>query len=130
MQNADQARRQLDTLAAAGIRLAIDDFGTGYSSLAYMQDLPAHIVKIDQSFVRKLGDGARASSLGRSMIGLSHDLGYWVVAESIETADQLRAMAYDEAQGYLLARPLEIGMFSTWLQEHQQDTPHEAALAV
>lgn len=132
MQNAEQARRQLDLLAAAGIRLAIDDFGTGYSSLAYLQDIPAHVVKIDQSFVRKLADGERERSLVHSMIHLSHDLGYRVVAEGIETAeaaDQVRAMACDEAQGYLFARPLEIGTFETWLREHEQDARYEPALA-
>ncbi|ACK81161.1 sensor domain-containing phosphodiesterase [Methylorubrum extorquens] len=132
MQNAEQARRQLDLLAAAGIRLAIDDFGTGYSSLAYLQDIPAHVVKIDQSFVRKLADGERERSLVHSMIHLSHDLGYRVVAEGIETAeaaDQVRAMACDEAQGYLFARPLEIATFETWLREHEQDARYEPALA-
>ena len=132
MQDAEQARRQLEALAAAGIRLAIDDFGTGYSSLAYLQNIPAHVVKIDQSFVRKLGDGEREQSLVRSMISLSHELGYRVVAEGIETAaaaDQLLGMACDEAQGYHFARPLEISTFASWLREHQQETSHEAALA-
>lgn len=129
MQDAEQARRELDALAAAGIRLAIDDFGTGYSSLAYLQNIPAHVVKIDQSFVRKLGDGEREQSLVRSMISLSHDLGYRVVAEGVETAavaEQLKAMACDEAQGYLFARPLEIGSFAIWLREHEQGTQHGA----
>lgn len=123
MQDADQARRQLDTLAAAGIRLAIDDFGTGYSSLAYLQDLPAQVVKIDRSFVSKLGNGEREQSLVRSMIGLSHDLNYRVVAEGVENreaADQLTAMGCDEAQGYFYARPLEIERFEAWLTEHRQ----------
>lgn len=123
MQDADQARRQLDTLAAAGIRLAIDDFGTGYSSLAYLQDLPTQVVKIDRSFVLKLGNGEREQSLVRSMIGLSHDLNYRVVAEGVETveaADQLAAMGCDEAQGYLYARPLEVAQFEAWLPEHRR----------
>jgi EAL domain-containing protein (putative c-di-GMP-specific phosphodiesterase class I) len=129
MQDAEQARRQLDALAAADVRLAIDDFGTGYSSLAYLQNIPAHVVKIDQSFVRNLGNGEREQSLVRSMISLSHDLGYRVVAEGVETAavaDQLTAMACDEAQGYHFARPLEIGSFTTWLREHEQGTQHGA----
>ncbi|GJD66837.1 putative bifunctional diguanylate cyclase/phosphodiesterase [Methylobacterium frigidaeris] len=131
MQDADQARRQLDALAAAGIRLAIDDFGTGYSSLAYLQDMPAHIVKIDQSFVRKLGDGEREKSLVRSMISLSHDLGYRVVAEgveNVETADRLVAMSCDEVQGYFYARPLEVDQFEVWLQEHKQSAEREAKI--
>lgn len=125
MQDADRARRQLDTLAAAGIRLAIDDFGTGYSSLAYLQDLPTQVVKIDRSFVLKLGNGEREQSLVRSMIGLSHDLNYRVVAEGVETveaADQLATMGCDEAQGYLYARPLEVAQFEAWLPEHRQQS--------
>jgi EAL domain-containing protein (putative c-di-GMP-specific phosphodiesterase class I)/GAF domain-containing protein len=123
MQDATHARRQLDELAAAGIRLAIDDFGTGYSGLAYLQDLPAHVVKIDRSFVLKLGEGEKEMSLVRSMIGLSHDLGYRVVAEGIETAeavDQLLAMQCDEAQGYFFARPLEVEPFQAWLVDHER----------
>lgn len=123
MQDADQARRQLDALAAAGIRLAIDDFGTGYSSLAYLQELPAQVVKIDRSFVSKLGEGKREQSLVRSMIGLSHDLNYRVVAEGvedIEAANQLAMMSCDEAQGYLYARPLDVEEFEAWLPTHLQ----------
>jgi EAL domain-containing protein (putative c-di-GMP-specific phosphodiesterase class I)/GAF domain-containing protein len=131
MQDADQARRQLDHLAAAGIRLAIDDFGTGYSSLAYLQGMPAHVVKIDQSFVRKLVDGERERSLVRSMIGLSHDLDYRVVAEGVESgeaAEQLVAMKCDEAQGYHYARPLEVEQFEAWLQKHGRIAEREAEL--
>ncbi len=131
MQDADQARSQLDALAAAGIRLAIDDFGTGYSSLAYLQDMPAHVVKIDQSFVRKLGYGDREQSLVRSMISLSHDLGYRVVAEgveNVETADHLVKMSCDEVQGYFYARPLEVDQFEVWLQEHRLFAERDAKL--
>ncbi|QEE39144.1 MULTISPECIES: EAL domain-containing protein [unclassified Methylobacterium] len=122
MQDAINARRQLDELAAAGVRLAIDDFGTGYSSLAYLQDLPAHVVKIDRSFVLKLSEGQKEMSLVRSMIGLSHDLGYRVVAEGIETveaADLLLAMQCDEAQGYFFARPLEVDEFQSCFEDHE-----------
>ena len=122
MQDTINARRQLDELAAAGVRLAIDDFGTGYSSLAYLQDLPAHVVKIDRSFVLKLSEGQKEMSLVRSMIGLSHDLGYRVVAEGIETveaADLLLAMQCDEAQGYFFARPLEVDEFQSWFEDHE-----------
>jgi EAL domain-containing protein (putative c-di-GMP-specific phosphodiesterase class I)/GGDEF domain-containing protein len=131
MQDATLARRQLDELAAAGVRLAIDDFGTGYSSLAYLQELPAHVVKIDRSFVLKLDRGDRELSLVRSMIGLSHDLGYRVVAEGVETieaADQLLVMNCDEAQGFFFARPLEVDQFATWLREHERITQVSAGL--
>lgn len=117
MENTGNALAQLEALKAAGIRLAIDDFGTGYSSLAYLQQLPVQVVKIDQSFVFDLATGEREQTLVRSMITLSHDLGYRVVAEGVETtqaADMLAEMGCDEAQGYLFARPMERAAFERW----------------
>ncbi|MDB5688612.1 MAG: diguanylate phosphodiesterase [Sphingomonas bacterium] len=121
MDNPAQAIGQLEALEVAGVRLAIDDFGTGYSSLAYLQRLPAEVVKIDQSFVRDLALGEREQTLVRSMISLSHDLGYRVVAEGIETgaaAEMLSAMKCDEGQGYFFARPMELPDFERWLGQH------------
>jgi EAL domain-containing protein (putative c-di-GMP-specific phosphodiesterase class I)/GGDEF domain-containing protein len=118
MDNSGQAIGQLATLEIAGVRLAIDDFGTGYSSLAYLQRLPAQVVKIDQSFVRDLANGEREQTLVRSMISLSHDLGYRVVAEGIETAEaaeMLTEMGCDEGQGYFFARPMELANFEQWV---------------
>ncbi|RYY24581.1 MAG: GGDEF domain-containing protein [Sphingomonadales bacterium] len=118
MENSGMAVGQLAALNDAGINLAIDDFGTGYSSLAYLQRLPAKVVKIDQSFVRDLADGEREQTLVRSMISLSHDLGYRVVAEGIETgeaAEMLTEMGCDEGQGYFFARPMELADFEPWL---------------
>jgi EAL domain-containing protein (putative c-di-GMP-specific phosphodiesterase class I) len=118
MDNSGQALSQLVALEEAGIRLAIDDFGTGYSSLAYLQRLPAEVVKIDQSFVGDLTKGEREQTLVRSMISLSHDLGYRVVAEGIETidaAEMLAEMGCDEGQGYYFARPMELAAFEQWL---------------
>jgi EAL domain-containing protein (putative c-di-GMP-specific phosphodiesterase class I)/GGDEF domain-containing protein len=123
MENAALALVQLEELAGSGVRLAIDDFGTGYSSFAYLQCLPAKIVKIDQSFVHALAEGTQSDrTLVRSMIGLSHGLGYRVVAEGVETqatADLLREMGCEEAQGYFFARPLELEDFGGWLHGHQ-----------
>jgi EAL domain-containing protein (putative c-di-GMP-specific phosphodiesterase class I)/GAF domain-containing protein len=119
MQNADLALAQLELLAESGVTIAIDDFGTGYSSLAYLQRLPVHVVKIDQSFVRDLATGrARADNLVRSMITLSHGLGYRVVGEGVETAtaaELLRDMGCDEAQGYFFARPMETNAVAGWI---------------
>ena len=121
MDNSGQAMGQLAALEVAGVRLAIDDFGTGYSSLAYLQRLPAQVVKIDQSFVRDLAKGEREQTLVRSMISLSHDLGYRVVAEGIETAEaaeMLTEMGCDEGQGYFFARPMESVDFEQWVCRH------------
>lgn len=126
MDNAAQALGLLAALKASGIRLAIDDFGTGYSSLAYLQRLPAQVVKIDQSFVRDLANGEREQALVRSMITLSHDLGYRVVAEGIESAEaaeMLAAMGCDEGQGYHFARPMEVAAFERWLTGHAAERP-------
>jgi EAL domain-containing protein (putative c-di-GMP-specific phosphodiesterase class I)/GGDEF domain-containing protein len=114
MHNSAQILSKLDRLVEQGVRLAIDDFGTGYSSLSYLQRLPVSVVKIDRSFIRALGDGSREQKLVQSMIRLSHEMGYRVVAEGIEvpeTAELLGAMGCDEGQGYLFARPLEPAVF-------------------
>ncbi|RZI60543.1 MAG: sensor domain-containing phosphodiesterase [Zymomonas sp.] len=117
MKDAENALDRLSMLAAAGIKLSIDDFGTGYSSLAYLQKLPVHVVKIDQSFVKDIEEGEREQSLVRSMITLSHELGYRVVGEGVETAaaaDLLAEMGCEEAQGYFFARPMEASDFAAW----------------
>jgi EAL domain-containing protein (putative c-di-GMP-specific phosphodiesterase class I) len=124
MQNPKLAEATLRALDAAGVRLAIDDFGTGYSSLAYLQSLPAQVVKIDQSFVRDIERDERKRSLVAAMIKLSHDLGHRVVAEGVETADVvrvLRAADCDEAQGYLYARPLAPEAFVAWFAGQERD---------
>lgn len=117
MENGGRAMGQLRALNAAGVPLAIDDFGTGYSSLAYLQRLPARVVKIDQSFIRDLTGDEHEQALVRSMITLSHDLGYRVVAEGVETAatvTMLADMGCEEAQGYHFARPMETEDFQRW----------------
>jgi EAL domain-containing protein (putative c-di-GMP-specific phosphodiesterase class I)/GGDEF domain-containing protein len=118
MKDAKTALRTLETLRDTGIKLSIDDFGTGYSSLSYLQKLPTKVVKIDQSFIRNLDGDERAQSLVQSMITLSHDLGYRVVAEGVETRevrDILARMSCDEAQGYLFARPLTAPALKAWV---------------
>jgi EAL domain-containing protein (putative c-di-GMP-specific phosphodiesterase class I) len=113
--------RQLRALSDMGICIAIDDFGTGYSSLSYLQRLPADVIKIDQSFVLGLSQGGadehRLCTLIAAMIGLSHDLGYRVVAEGIETqevADLLLSLKCDEVQGYWFAHPMAPAAFKAW----------------
>ena len=120
MTDRGQALLQLQALDQAGVRLAVDDFGTGYSSLAYLQKLPVHVVKIDQSFVRTMSRDAKQASLVRAMIALCHDLGYSVVAEGVEdhqAALLLRTERCDEAQGYLFARPMESKELELWLDQ-------------
>lgn len=111
MDHPDQAMAVLRGLSQAGICLAIDDFGTGQSSLAYLQQLPADVLKIDQAFVRSLHHADSADHvLVETMIGLAHRLGFRVVAEGVETveaADILTRLGCEEAQGFLFSRPIE-----------------------
>ena len=118
MTNRTLAAATLDALSAAGVQLAIDDFGTGYSSLAYLQSVPAKVVKIDQSFVRDLDTDERKRALVATMIKLAHDLGQVVVAEGVETAPVARFLAAagcDQVQGFLYARPMAPPQFEEWI---------------
>jgi diguanylate cyclase (GGDEF)-like protein len=108
MEDADSHREALAGVKRLGLALAIDDFGTGYSSLTYLKRFPVSVLKIDQAFVRGLGDDAADTAIVKSVIDLAHALGLVVVAEGVETADQvahLRRLGCDLAQGYFFARP-------------------------
>ncbi len=101
---------QLDELRRTGIRLALDDFGTGYSSLSYLRWLPLDIVKMDKSFVSWAGHGGKGAAFARTITELAHTLGLDVVAEGIETDEQLAAMrelGCEMGQGYWFAPPAE-----------------------
>jgi EAL domain-containing protein (putative c-di-GMP-specific phosphodiesterase class I) len=101
---------KLKELKALGILLAIDDFGTGYSSLSYLRRFPIDRIKIDQSFTREVGASPDAAAIARAVIQLGHALGLLVIAEGVETEEQLRFLrenGCDEIQGYIYARPLD-----------------------
>jgi diguanylate cyclase (GGDEF)-like protein len=92
----------------SGIRIAFDDFGTGFASLTHLQDFPVDIIKIDRSFISKLGHGDNATAIVNAMVGLAHNLSMEIVAEGVETAAQsdfLKAIACDQAQGYFYGSP-------------------------
>ena len=103
-----------------GVQVAIDDFGTGYSSLAYLTEFDIDYLKIDQSFVRKLGHGTNEQALSEAIIVMAHKLGLEVIAEGIETQNQrdiLGGMGCDYGQGYLFAKPLTMEQFeNTYIQ--------------
>jgi EAL domain-containing protein (putative c-di-GMP-specific phosphodiesterase class I) len=107
LQDADAASEQLAAARPLGVKIAVDDFGTGYSSLSYLQRLPIDELKIDRSFVQRLGDRSTGAIVG-SIVDLAHAIGLNVVAEGIETPDQLAILEdldCDEGQGFYLARP-------------------------
>jgi EAL domain-containing protein (putative c-di-GMP-specific phosphodiesterase class I)/GGDEF domain-containing protein len=130
MEDAAHALKQLQRLSSAGIRLAIDDFGTGYSSLSYLQALPFDVVKIDRSFIAGCTGVARQRNLVATMITLSHDLGYHVVAEGVETqeiADLMLSMGCDESQGYFFGRPMTADVFKSWYHANRDQSTNIAA---
>jgi diguanylate cyclase (GGDEF)-like protein len=110
LQDTRRTRADLNQLAEIGVKVSLDDFGTAYSSLSYLHSFPLHKVKIDQSFLRDLGDDERRVTLLRGITRLSAQLGLRVVVEGVETAEQLELLAaedsVDEVQGYLLSRPM------------------------
>jgi EAL domain-containing protein (putative c-di-GMP-specific phosphodiesterase class I)/GGDEF domain-containing protein len=112
-----RALEQVQALSKMGVAIAIDDFGTGYSGLSYLQQLPASVLKIDQSFIKSLATSEHDQKLVRAIIHMAHDLGYRVVAEGVENHeayDMLASWQCDEAQGYLIAHPLAPAAMGDW----------------
>ncbi|MDP3671322.1 MAG: EAL domain-containing protein [Telluria sp.] len=109
MADTEQTSATLDTLHRMGVQISIDDFGTGYSSLSYLKRLPIDILKIDQSFVRDIHTDPDDRSIVTAVIALAHSMHMKVVAEGVETAEQLaflREQECDTIQGYLFSRPV------------------------
>jgi diguanylate cyclase (GGDEF)-like protein len=118
MSDPQRTRNVLTQLRDLGVRVSVDDFGTGYATLSYLKGLPADELKIDRAFVRHLGVDASDRAIVRATIGLAHDLGLQVVAEGIEdhaSFQMLAAIGCDQAQGYLISRPLGHADLRAWL---------------
>ena len=112
MQEIKKSATILEELRHLGLKIAVDDFGTGYSSLAYLKRLPINTIKIDRSFVRDVTIDADDAAITRTIIAMGHNLGLKVVAEGVETHEQmhfLRECDCDEVQGFLIATPLPAG---------------------
>jgi EAL domain-containing protein (putative c-di-GMP-specific phosphodiesterase class I) len=110
----DPARsgRELRRLAEAGVHISLDDFGTGYSSLSWLTQFPVNVVKVDKSFTDEVGIDDRKTAIVSAVVAVSHELGFTVVAEGVETEEQagrLLDLGCDHGQGYLFGRPLPIG---------------------
>lgn len=121
IEDAELAQRNLDSLARAGIRMALDDFGTGFSGLSRLKQFPINTVKIDRSFIRDIRNDNHDAVIVASTISLAHNLGLLVVAEGVETKDQLvhlKAAGCDQVQGFYLQRPGAAAQIAPLL--HQQ----------
>lgn len=122
MQDAQDTVAMLNFLHAHGIRLALDDFGTGYSSLAYLKRFPLQVLKIDRSFVRDLSLDSSDRTLVDAIIAMAHHLDMVVVAEGVETQDQLQYLQrrkVEVVQGFLLSKPIPAAEFRYMLLEQQ-----------
>jgi diguanylate cyclase (GGDEF)-like protein len=131
MEDPVHAEKVLCRLSDMGLQLSIDDYGTGYSSLSYLMRLPVKELKIDRSFVSRISEDSKLSTIVRSTIELGHSLGLKVVAEGVEDARGfalLRELQCDSAQGYFMSPPLSAEDFRIWLQggtaaRHKPDFP-------
>ncbi len=122
MHNANAAISILAGLKSIGVRLSLDDFGTGYSSLSYLSRLPIDTLKIDRSFVQHIGDQDECDNgiLAQAIISLGHSLNLTVIAEGVETGDQLKflkAHQCDEVQGFYFCKPTVPAEFAKMLAE-------------
>ena len=120
MTDVDHAITILRDLKQLGVHIAIDDFGTGYSSLSYLRRFPIDVLKIDQSFVRDITLGDDGAAIVRTIISLAHSLRLQVIAEGVETPEQLaylRERGCDQVQGYLFSRPLPAPEFEALIKQ-------------
>jgi len=120
VEDAKSTSDMLSELRALGVQVQIDDFGTGYSSLGYLQKLPIDTLKIDRTFVSRLGIDGSGLEIVRTILALAHDLGMKVVAEGIETEDQLsklKSMQCEYGQGYLFNKPIDSQAAGILLEE-------------
>jgi diguanylate cyclase (GGDEF)-like protein/PAS domain S-box-containing protein len=119
MKNPEAAARTLRAVRQIGIQVVIDDFGTGYSSLSYLQQFPVDVLKIDQSFVSRIHTANDDSAIVVAVIGMARNLNLRVVAEGVETVEQLaflQAHRCDEVQGYFFGKPMPADQFARMLE--------------
>jgi EAL domain-containing protein (putative c-di-GMP-specific phosphodiesterase class I) len=122
LEQTDAVVRDLQQLRELGVGISIDDFGTRYSSLTYVKHFPIDRLKIDQSFVRDLGSNPHDAAIVRAIVSLGHSLELEVVAEGVESAEQvalLHAEGCDEVQGYFFGKPMPAAEFVTRVSGEQ-----------
>jgi EAL domain-containing protein (putative c-di-GMP-specific phosphodiesterase class I) len=122
MEDRDAARHALDLLKQTGAQLSMDDFGTGYSSLSCLHKLPIDVLKIDRSFLADLETPSDASAVISAVVRLAHEMGITVVAEGLETPEQvafMRGQGCDDGQGYLFGRPMAAELAGQFIKTSQ-----------
>ena len=122
----------LRRLKALGVRIAMDDFGTGYSSLSYLQAFPFDKIKIDRTFIANLESSPHSAAIVRAVIGLGRGLSLPVVAEGVETGEQLAFLtreSCDEVQGFLIGRPGPIENYAEMVGRKAKKHPRKTAVA-
>ncbi len=130
MGNAEHAIKILKQLMGLGVKIAMDDFGTGYSSLSYLKQFPLHELKIDRSFLKGSTENSEDKALVAAMIFLAHEFGLKVVAEGVETREQLEMLLHlecEEYQGYFFSRPVSAADLVPMLTNQQVGLPDEKA---
>ena len=121
----DSPQKAIDTMLqirAMGIHLSLDDFGTGYSSLAYLKKFPLNTLKIDKAFVDDIETSEQGRNMVATIVTIAHNLGLDVVAEGVETNQQLSFLSglrCEQMQGYLYSKPLPQKDFTSYLLSHQ-----------
>jgi diguanylate cyclase (GGDEF)-like protein/PAS domain S-box-containing protein len=126
IENVEHAVAIMHALKKVGVKLSIDDFGTGYSSLSHLKNFPIDVLKVDQSFVRNIAHDPGEATIARTIIALGHSLGLRVIAEGVETEEQLgflRRHQCDMIQGYHFSRPVPAAQFETLLGQACLGTP-------
>jgi EAL domain-containing protein (putative c-di-GMP-specific phosphodiesterase class I) len=127
MDNQENATDILNRLHAQGIRLAIDDFGTGYSSLAHLKRFPLDVLKIDKSFIDEIPYNKDDMEIAATIVAMGHTLGFKVLAEGVETVEQLaflREKGCDTYQGYIKSRPIPAAEFVELLANQHTEESH------
>ena len=120
MGDQDAIIAELAAIRALGIKLHVDDFGTGYSSLSQLQRLKMDVLKVDRAFTAELGNSREGKVFFQAIVSMAHALGMSVVAEGVETGEQLailQALECNEVQGYFIARPMPAGDMLTLMEK-------------
>ena len=122
MGDPNKAVASLRRLKDIGVSISLDDFGTGYSSLSYLKRFPIDVLKIDKSFVDDVTTNSADAAIALSVISLAHNLNMRVIAEGVETREQvqfLKERGCDEMQGYFFSRPVDAEAFTALLRERR-----------